>query len=159
MLTGISKWHFESKHIVEPRPLVVVLLHKRKERKQAWKTHCKHFPRTQAQPPKELKLCWVPCPAHPPTHSHHPSSSLQVTTELGSTVAFFQVVTVWELISISILLVQTPCYAWSFIVSKTTWADSEQTQLPQGRGKENPNKDANNRHSTLSLIFRSEYRI
>lgn len=72
VLTGISKGSFWSKHIVESRPLVVVLLHKRKEGKHWIKTPLQALsqgtgattPRAEARP--------VLCPATPATNSFTP---------------------------------------------------------------------------------------
>lgn len=80
MLTGISKGHFESKHIVESRPLVAVLLCKRKkERKHEMKNPLQTLSQDTVTTTQRAEAQPVPSPAHPPTRSHHPSTSLQIS--------------------------------------------------------------------------------
>lgn len=81
-MTGISKGSFKS-NIVESRPLVVVLLHKRNEGKHEIKK--KTNPTLQALSQgagtitQRAEAQLVPCPAHPPTCSDHPCASLQMS--------------------------------------------------------------------------------
>lgn len=94
VLTGISKGSFWFKHIVASRPLVVVLLHKRKEGKHWIKNplqalfpgHREISPRAVARP--------VLCPATPPTdsstsftpphHSHRTPASPAPSSKVGT---------------------------------------------------------------------------
>lgn len=79
-MTGISKGHFESQHIVESRPLVAVLLCKRKkERKHETKNPLQALSQDTVTTTQRAEAQPAPPPAHPLTRPHHPSTSLQIS--------------------------------------------------------------------------------
>lgn len=186
VLTGISKGSFWSKHIVESRPLDSCCTRERRENIEQ-KSHCKPFPRAQAQSPQGLKpgQPWA-LPPHPPApslpllpHPCQPSTQLQSgDISQGWVLRYFVEHSLkrrWKLPLAKIIPTGIFQPVWGrhstckdqrkriiFLIllpKKAPLKNQNKQNLPKRGIKEDPNKDDNYWHSTLSQMSRSEHGI